>query len=125
MNPAWPMLVAPPLAAVTAAILCRRSRLAYWFSCSLLTAAIAGAFYYFARANPGPPFNAPSLLAAVFVVIPAVATFGIERVWFTLGQAVSRPWTTAALSLPLGFVTYAFGLFVAVLLGVNVGVLWP
>ncbi len=54
-----------------------------------------------------------------------VTTFGVERFWFALGRAVSRPLTTCVLSFPLGIVAFVFSAFVALIIGVNIGVLEP
>ena len=125
MDPFWSLFAAPAVAALGAAALHARRALIYWtFSC-VLTSVIAAPFYYFAARHRAPPFNAPSVLAAVFVVLPTLVTFGIERVWFALGKAVSRPLATAALSLPLALLSYMVALFVAILVGTGVGVLWP
>jgi len=40
---------------------------------------ILAAVFYSLNRDPGPPFNAPSALAAVTVVVPMLGTFGIER----------------------------------------------
>jgi hypothetical protein len=118
------MFAAPAVAVVGAAVLRTRRPLIYWFFCCLLTSMIAAPFYYFARTNIGPPFNAPSVVVVVFVVAPTLATFAIERLWFVLGRAVERPWATAALSL-LGLLVYVLTLIVAVVVAVNLGVLSP
>ena len=119
------MFAAPAVAVVGAAALHTRRPLIYWFFCCLLTSMIAAPFYYFARTNIGSPFNAPSVLAVVFVVAPTLATFAIERLWFGLGRAVERPWATAALSLPLGLLVYVLSLIGAVVVAVNLGILSP
>ena len=125
MEPCWPMLAAPAVAAAGAAALHARPVPIYWAFCCLLTSVIAAPLYYFAARHPAPPFNAPSVLAAVFIVLPTLVTFGIERLWFSLGKAVSRPLATAALSLPLALLAYVLGVFVAILIGTGIGVLWP
>src|SRR5439155_24134536 len=117
VEPFWSMLAAPAVAAFGAARLHARRPLIYWTVCCVLTAAVAAPFYYLAARHPAPPFNAPSVLAAVFIVLPTLVTFAIERSWFALGNAVSRPFATAALSLPLALLAYVLGLFVAIVIG--------
>ena len=102
----WPMLAAPAVAVAGAAGLHARPTPIYWAFCSLLTSVIAAPFYYFASMNPAPPFNAPSVLVAVFIVVPTLVTFGIERLWFVLGRAVSRPLATAVLSFRVAVVCF-------------------
>jgi len=63
--------------------------------------------------------------AATHLFTPTLATFAIERLWFALGRAVSRPLATAILSLPLAVLAYAVSLFVAAAIGVNVGIVTP
>ena len=119
------MLAGAAVAAFAAAALHTRRALIYWPLAFVLASITAAPFYYFARANPSPPFNAPSVLAAAFIVVPTLATFAIERRWFALGRAVSRPLATAALSLPIALLAYVLGLYLAIVIGTGVGVLWP
>jgi|ERR1051326_1682878 hypothetical protein len=119
------MLAAPAAAAVGAAVLYARPAMIYWTFCCLLTSVVAFPFYYFAAKHPAPPFNAPSVLAGIFIVLPTLVTFGIERLWFALGKAVSRPLATTFLSLPLALLTYVLTLFVAISIATGVGILWP
>jgi len=84
---------------------------------------ILAAVFYSLNRDPGPPFNAPSALAAVSVAVPMLGTFGIERFWWMLGA--SRPVATAILSVPLGIIVYLATGFVAFVMAVNLGILWP
>jgi len=84
---------------------------------------ILAALFYSLNRDPGPPFNAPSALATVSVVVPMLGTFGIERFWWTLGG--TRPVATAILSVPLGIIAYLATAFVAFVMAVNIGILWP
>jgi len=118
------MLAAPAVAVLGAAVLQRRAGIIYWGFCCASTSTVATAFYL-GNQDPGPPFNAPSALAAVLVVVPMVVTFGVERLWLVLGRTVSRPLSTTILSLPLGLLTYFLSLFVALWFAVGVGILWP
>jgi hypothetical protein len=119
------MLAGPVVAVTGAAALHARPARVYWMICCVLTCMIAAPFYYLVTAHQGPPFNAPIALAAVVVVAPTLATFAVERLWFALGWAVSRPWVTAVLSLPLALLVYVISLFIAVVIGVNVGIVTP
>lgn len=125
----WVLSVALAIAIVGAAALHTRPGLVSWSVCCIFTSIIAGAIYmatvYFGNGKPNGSSNSPIAGYAVFVAAPMLATFGIERVWFRLGRAVSRPLTTTVLSVPLGILTYAFSLFVALIIAVNVGILEP
>jgi hypothetical protein len=123
VDPFCLIVSAPAFAVVGGAVLHTQPRPVYWSVCCLLTLIVAGIYYYSLNHNPGPPFNAPSTLAAVSIVVPMLGTFGIERVWWTLGR--SRPTATAVLSLPLGIIAYALTAFVAFVMAVNLGIVWP
>ena len=122
MDASWPIIAGPAVAVVGGAVLHRRPRRAYWTICWVLTLILAAVFYSLNR-DPGPPFNAPSALAAVSVAVPMLGTFGIERFWWMLGA--SRPVATAILSVPLGIIVYLATGFVAFVMAVNLGILWP
>lgn len=118
------MFAPPAVAVVGAAALRARPKVVYWsFSC-LLTTIMAAAFY-FDTVDSNAASNAPIAVAAFFIAIPMLATFAMERLWFALGTMVSRPLRTIVLSIPLGILSYVFSLFVAVIIGVNVGILEP
>jgi hypothetical protein len=84
---------------------------------------VAGIYYYSLNRNPGPPFNSPSALTAVTIVVPMLGTFGIEQTWWTLRR--SRPTATAILSLSLGIIAYGVIAFVVFVIAVNLGIVWP
>jgi hypothetical protein len=86
---------------------------------------LVAAGFIFANSEPGPPFNPPAILATVLIVLPMLATVALERYWFSLGWAVSRPMTTTVLSLPIGLLVYTVSVFFALMIAVNVGVLLP
>lgn len=120
MNPFWPYIAGPTLAIVFGGILHGRRRTVFWVYCSILTL-IPAAWFYQLNRDPSPPFNAPSVLTAVFVVVPMLATFGIERLWWMIGR--SRPGLTSVASVPVGIITYAISTFGAMMAAVAVGVL--
>jgi len=123
VDPFWPIISAPAFAVLGGALLRTRQRPVYWSICCLLTLIIAGIYYHSLTRNPGPPFNSPSALTAVSIVLPMLGTFGIERAWWTLGR--SRPTATAMLSLPLGIIVYGVTAFVVFVIAVNLGIVWP
>ena len=103
-----------------AAVLHSRPSIIAWGVCCVLVAIVAGTGY---AANIFGNGNFPGY--AIFIAAPMVATFGIERVWFRLGSAVSRPLTTIVLSVPLGLLAFVFSSFVALIIAVNIGLLEP
>ena len=120
----WVALAPPAVAVGSAAALHRRPRSIYWSVCCLLTSIITALFYLGRRAS-GAPSNAGVAVEILFIAVPMLATFGVERLWLNLGEAVSRRLTTTVLSAPLGILIYAFSAFVALIVGVNIGVLEP
>lgn len=122
MSVPWPILAGPAAAIVGGAVLHGRPRRAYWAICGALSLMVAAVFCVVHR-EPLPPFNARIALAAVFVAIPMLGTFGVERFWWILGH--SHPLATALLSVPLGLMIYLATTFVAVIMAVNLGILSP
>ncbi|MBK7975393.1 MAG: hypothetical protein IPK07_19615 [Deltaproteobacteria bacterium] len=71
--------------------------------------------------DPGPPGNSPLALAVAFIFFPMMLTFLVERA--ALRRA--RPAVAALLAVPVGLASFAAGVFVAMTISVNAGILSP
>lgn len=123
MDSSWVFLAGLAVVVGGAAVLRTRTRLVQWSFACTITLILASIATWIGSRHPTEPFNAPSALAAVFIIIPMLATFAVERRCWILGG--SHPVGTALLSVPIGIIVYILSVLVAVTIAVNLDVIWP
>jgi hypothetical protein len=124
MNPYWMVPAALGVLVGGTAVLRNRTRFVQWSFAGTTTLVAAGVFTYWIGRHLSAPLNSPSAAAAVFIVVPMLVTFAIERLWWIVVGG-SHPAGTALLSVPLGILAYILSAVVAMSLAMDLGVIWP
>lgn len=113
-----------PLSAILASVMggaLRDDSHARYWGVALCASSLFALGYALSFEDPGPPGNSPGVLAIAFIFFPTTVTFVAQRTLLRRRSAT----VAAFLALPLGLATFAAGVFIAMTLSVNAGILSP